>query len=47
MIVDKIRSLGFDVVDADSEAAARAAELHRQEAAIRCGHPFYAATIPA
>ncbi|RKU29145.1 copper-translocating P-type ATPase [Candidatus Poribacteria bacterium] len=29
-IVDKIRSLGFDVVDADSEAEARAAELQRQ-----------------
>lgn len=30
-IVDKIRSLGFDVVDADSEADARAEELQRQK----------------
>ncbi len=30
-IVDKIRSLGFDVVDADSEAEARAEELKRQK----------------
>lgn len=30
-IVDKIRSLGFDVVDVDSEAEARAAELKRQK----------------
>ena len=30
-IVDKIRSLGFDVVDADAEADARAAELQRQK----------------
>ena len=30
-IVDKIRSLGFDVVEADSEADARAEELKRQK----------------
>jgi len=30
-IVEKIRSLGFDVVDADSEADARAEELKRQK----------------
>ena len=31
IIVDKIRSLGFDVVDADAEADARAEELKRQK----------------
>ena len=30
-IVDKIRSLGFDVVDSDSETQARAEEFHRQK----------------
>ena len=43
MIVDKIRSLGFDVVDADSEAEARAAELRRQKLQFVVGLVF---TLP-
>ena len=43
MIVDKIRSLGFDVVDADSEAEARAAELRRQKLQFFVGLLF---TLP-
>lgn len=42
-IVDKIRSLGFDVVDADSEAAARAEELQRQKMQFSIGILF---TLP-
>lgn len=42
-IVDKIRSLGFDVVDADSEAAARAEELQRQKLQFSVGILF---TLP-
>ena len=42
-IVDKIRSLGFDVVDADSEAAARAEELQRQKHLFSVGVLF---TLP-
>ena len=42
-IVDKIRSLGFDVVDADSEAAARDAELQRQKLQFSVGVLF---TLP-
>lgn len=43
MIVDKIRSLGFDVVEADSEAEARAAELRRQKSQFGIGLVF---TLP-
>ncbi|MDE0481345.1 MAG: heavy metal translocating P-type ATPase [Candidatus Poribacteria bacterium] len=39
-IVDKIRSLGFDVVDADSEATARAEELQRQKLQFSVGILF-------
>ena len=42
-IVDKIRSLGFDVVDADSEVAARDAELQRQKLQFSVGMLF---TLP-
>lgn len=42
-IVDKIRSLGFDVVDADSEAAARVEELQRQKLLFSVGILF---TLP-
>lgn len=42
-IVDKIRSLGFDVVDADSEAEERAAELRRQKIQFSVGLLF---TLP-
>ncbi len=42
-IVDKIRSLGFDVVDADSEAAARAEELRKQKLQFSVGILF---TLP-
>ncbi len=42
-IVDKIRSLGFDVVDADSEASARAEELQRQKLQFSVGVLF---TLP-
>lgn len=42
-IVDKIRSLGYDVIDADSEAAARAAELQRQKLQFSVGVLF---TLP-
>ena len=42
-IVDKIRSLGFDVVDADSEAEARVAELNRQKLQFSVGLLF---TLP-
>ena len=42
-IVDKIRALGFDVVDADMEAAARAAELRRQKLQFSVGLLF---TLP-
>ena len=42
-IVDKIRSLGFDVVDADSEATARAEELQRQKLQFSVGVIF---TLP-
>ena len=42
-IVDKIRSLGFDVVDADSEAAARTEELRRQKLQFSVGVLF---TLP-
>ncbi len=42
-IVDKIRSLGFDVIDADSEAAARAEELQRQKHQFSVGILF---TLP-
>ncbi len=42
-IVDKIRSLGFDVIDADSEAAARDAELRRQKLQFCVGILF---TLP-
>ena len=43
MIIDKIRSLGFDVVDADSEAETRAAELRRQKLQFVVGLLF---TLP-
>lgn len=43
VIVDKIRSLGFDVVDADSEATARAEELRRQKLQFSVGILF---TLP-
>ena len=43
MIVDKIRSLGFDVVDADSEASVRAAEFNRQKLQFHVGILF---TLP-
>ena len=43
MIVDKIRSLGFDVVDADSEADVRAEEFQRQKLQFNVGILF---TIP-
>ncbi len=43
MIVDKIRSLGFDVIDADSEAALRAEELQRQKHLFSVGILF---TLP-
>lgn len=43
MIVDKIRSLGFDVVDVDSEAEARTAELKRQKLQFGVGLLF---TLP-
>ena len=42
-IIDKIRSLGFDVVDADSEATARAEELNRQKVQFTVGLLF---TLP-
>ncbi len=42
-IVSKIRELGFDVVDADTEAAARAAELQRQKLQFSVGLIF---TLP-
>ncbi len=42
-IVDKIRSLGFDVVDADSEADVRAEEFQRQKLQFNVGILF---TIP-
>ena len=42
-IVDKIRSLGFDVVDADSEATARAEERQRQKLQFSVGVLF---TLP-
>ncbi len=42
-IVDKIRSLGFDVVDSDSEAEARAAELKKQKLQFCVGLLF---TLP-
>lgn len=42
-IVDKIRSLGFDVVDADSEAAVRAEEFQRQKRQFTVGILF---TLP-
>ena len=43
VIVDKIRSLGFDVVDADSEASARAEEFRRQKFQFSVGILF---TLP-
>ena len=42
-IVDKIRDLGFDVVDEDEEAAARAEELRRQKMQFIVGVTF---TLP-
>ena len=42
-IVDKIRDLGFDVVDEDEEAAARAAESQRQQLQFTVGVIF---TLP-
>ena len=42
-IIEKIRSLGFDVVDADSEAAARAEEFQRQKLQFSVGILF---TLP-
>ena len=42
-IVDKIRDLGFDVVDADTEAAARAEELQQQKRQFGVGLLF---TLP-
>ena len=42
-IVEKIRSLGFDVVDTDSEAAARAEEFQRQKLQFSVGILF---TLP-
>ena len=42
-IVDKIRSLGFDVVDPDSEAEERDAELKRQKLQFSVGLLF---TLP-
>ena len=42
-IVEKIRSLGFDVVDADSEAAVRAEEFQRQKLQFSVGILF---TLP-
>lgn len=43
LIIDKIRSLGFDVVDADSETEARTAELKRQQLQFGVGLLF---TLP-
>ncbi len=42
-IIDKIRSIGFDVVDSDSEAVARAEEFRRQKVQFRVGVIF---TLP-
>ena len=42
-IVDKIRDLGFDVIDEDDEDAARAAELRRQKRQFTVGIIF---TLP-
>ncbi len=42
-IIDKIRSLGFDVIDADSEAFVRAEELKRQKVQFIVGLLF---TLP-
>ena len=42
-IVDKIRDLGFDVVDADTEAAARAEDLRQQKQQFSVGLLF---TLP-
>ena len=42
-IVDKIRALGFDVVDADAESTARAEEFHRQKLQFTVGVVF---TLP-
>ena len=42
-IIDKIRSLGFDVVDADSEATSRSEELKRQQIQFGVGLIF---TLP-
>ena len=42
-IVDKIRSLGFDVVDADAESTARAEEFQRQKLQFTVGVVF---TLP-
>ena len=42
-IVDKIRDLGFDVLDADTETAARAEELRRQKFQFSVGLVF---TLP-
>lgn len=42
-IVDKIRDLGFDVLDADTETAARAEELRRQKLQFSIGLLF---TLP-
>ena len=45
-IVDKIRALGFDIVDADEEDAARAEELQTAKVTVhRWGH-FHAPTFP-
>ena len=43
VIVDKIRSLGFDVLEVDTEAEARAAELRRQKLQFSVGVLF---TLP-
>ena len=43
VIVDKIRDLGFDILDADTEAAARAAERQRQKRHFSVGLLF---TLP-
>lgn len=43
VIVDKIRSLGFEVLESDTEAEARAAELHRQKTQFNVGLLF---TLP-
>ena len=45
-IVDKIRDLGFDVVDADEEDEARAEELRKAKTAIYCRHSLHTPPFP-